>query len=336
MGPERAPAPGQLPAPRPGELDQQALTARQVIDNARIRVREAAGDDSEESYFPEGSVLRLVQGSRVVGLLYGQLGLTIGGTDPLNYIGTSEHTRDKELPFRRLAETAEMFETVFFGSREEADDVVDRVFLMHTHVKGETSKAAGPYPKASPYAAFDPDRSLWTMACMAYPAVSLYETLERPLSEDEREDFWQDYLLVGELFGLSPDNAPRTYTDFQQYMKDRLSGGELHLTEAAKSMGEEICFNTPIPRFPKASREIMNLIMRGMLPEEVREMYGIAYSPVQAAAFRATVLSIRLGGNFLPDAVMNGDNTLFFKLVAKEEARLQSLGRQAVMPENPY
>lgn len=336
MGPESARAPGQLAAPQPGELDQQALSARQVIDNARDRVREAAGDGPDEGYFPEGSVLRLVQGSRRVGLLYGQLGLAIGGTDPLNYIGTSEHTKSKELPFKRLARTAEMFETVFFGSREAADAVVDRVFRLHTRVKGETSEAAGPYPKATPYAAFDPDRSLWTMACMAYPAVSLYEKLERPLSGDEREDFWQDYLLVGELFGLSRDDAPPTYPAFQRYMKDRFNSGELHLTDAAKYMGKQVAFNTPIPRFPKASREVMNLVMRGMLPEEVREMYGISHNPVEAGAFRAAALAIRLGGKFLPDAVAQGDNTLFFKLVAKEEDRLKGLGQQAVMPKNPY
>jgi uncharacterized protein (DUF2236 family) len=327
---------GQLPLAPEGEPDQLALEAGEVINRARSRVREAAIGGPDEGYFPEGSTLRMVQASRVVGLLYGQLGLAMGGTDPLNYVGNSEHTRHKELPFGRFAETAEAFETIFFGTRDQADTVVDRVFLMHKRVRGETAQGVDTHPKGTPYAAFDPKRMLWTMACMAYPAVTLYETLEHPLSDNEREDFWQDYVLFGELFGLSPGDAPQTYPQFQQYMSDRFSSGELFLTDAAKDMGKEVCFNTPIPRFPALAREHMNRVLLGLLPEEIRELYDLEYGPREERAFQTTASAIRLGNQLLPKAVTRGDNSYFFKLVAKEEERLQGLGKQAVMQANPY
>jgi uncharacterized protein (DUF2236 family) len=327
---------GQLTVAPEGEPDQLALEAREVINRARSIERAAAIDGPDEGYFPKGSTLRKVQASRAVGLLYGQLGLTIGGTDPLNYVGTSEHTRNRELPFSRLAETAEAFETIFFGTRAEADAVAERVFLMHKPVKGEITQDVGTHPKGTAYAAFDPKRMLWTMACMAYPAVTLYETLEHPLSGNEREDFWQDYVLFGKLFGLSPYDAPQTYPQFQQYMKDRFSSGELHLTEAAKEMGKEIAFNTPIPRFPAFARKNMNRVLLGLLPEEIRQLYELEYGPSEKRAFQATVSAIRLGNLTLPRAVTRGDNSYFFKLVAHEEERLQGLGQQAVMQANPY
>jgi uncharacterized protein (DUF2236 family) len=233
------------------ELDPLAVSARAVIDGARERVREASIGLPDEGYFPPGSALRMVQRSRRVGLLYGQVGLAIGGTDPLNYIGNSEHSRNKDIPFQRLAETAQLFETIFFDSREAADSVVDQVFLMHTRVKGTTSEAVGPHPKGTAYAAFDTDRALWTIGCMADPAIRLYEKLERPLAGEEREAFWQDYRLFGELFGVPRDKTPPTYPEFQAYMQERLSSNELYLTPSAKYLGEQVCFHTPIPRFPK-------------------------------------------------------------------------------------
>ena len=63
-----------------------------------------------DGYFPRGeSVLRQVQEERLVGLFYGQRALCIGALAPLNYVGTSEHTRAKLTPFKRLVHTGNAF-----------------------------------------------------------------------------------------------------------------------------------------------------------------------------------------------------------------------------------
>jgi len=74
-------------------------------------------------YFPEGSILRKVHSERAVGLFYGQRALMIGALNPLAFVGTIEQTNAKLKPFQRLAHTAEVFETIFFGTRDEADKV---------------------------------------------------------------------------------------------------------------------------------------------------------------------------------------------------------------------
>ena len=73
-------------------------------------------------YFPAGeSVLRRVHAERAVGLNYGQRALMIGAAHPVNFIGTQANTRSGARPFLRLAHTARIFETIFFGTRAEAD-----------------------------------------------------------------------------------------------------------------------------------------------------------------------------------------------------------------------
>lgn len=315
------------------ELDFMALSdqAWQVIESARSRVNELAADQPDLGYYQEGSTLRMVHRCRSVGLSFGQLGLLMGSTDAINFVGTAEHTQNRDRPFARLATTAKMFETIFFASRKRADKVGDIVFEMHKDVNGYLAEAVGPYTAGTPYAALDPDRLLWTLACIAYPAVSLYETFERPLSNEEREEIWQDYLLFGELFGLSRDDAPEDYADFQHYMKNRLTSGELYLTEPAKYMGEQVCFNTPIPFATKPFRQFMNLVLRGMLPEEIREMYDIPHGKVEEAVFKVAVIALRTG-KFLPDFLTKGDNTMFFKLVAQQEESLEGSDSHTVMP----
>src|SRR5207302_10096638 len=87
---------------------------------------------SAKGYFPPGkSVLRRVMRERAVGLLYGQRALMLGALQPLAFIGTMQRSKAQRSPFRRLAHTAEMFDAVFFGSREEADRALAFTARLH-------------------------------------------------------------------------------------------------------------------------------------------------------------------------------------------------------------
>ena len=164
----------------------------------------------EDHYFPPGrSIARMVHGERSVGLLYGQRALLIGALEPLTYTGTMLSTRAANKPFKRLARTAKIQETVFLGTRAEADEVLAGVHALHETIKGELPEAAGVHPAGTAYSAFDPELMLWTLAVIADSGRAMYEAMVRPLSEEERESLWQDYVLFGELFRLPRAEMPR-------------------------------------------------------------------------------------------------------------------------------
>src|SRR5437763_16643283 len=120
---------------------------------------------NDDGYFPRGSsILRLVHEEHLVGLLYGQRALCIGALAPLNYLGTSLHSYAKLNPFKRLAHTGKAFELIYFGTRAEADRVLSYVNRLHEQVKGTLPEDAGQFPAGTPYAAFDPELMLWTVA----------------------------------------------------------------------------------------------------------------------------------------------------------------------------
>ena len=282
-------------------------------------------------YFPRGeSVLRRVQGERAVGLLYGQRALLIGALDPRNYIGTARHSRYREQPFRRLAATGKMFESVFFGDREEADRVLAVVARMHSAVEGELGEQAGTFGPETPYAAFDPELMLWTIAVAADSAAHFYETLVRRMEPDELDRFWAEWVRFGELFGMPAEVAPVGWADFRDWFDGRLATEEMHLTEEARRVGFGVAFRIPMGPAQPLARDVHNLIMLGSLPAGVRDRYGLGWSRFQQIAYGAAVRGLRASRPITPKVLARGRNDVQFDNVARSEKRLFEAGRPPI------
>jgi uncharacterized protein (DUF2236 family) len=279
---------------------------------------------SDDGYFPrESSVLRRVHEERAVGLLYGQRALAIGAIMPLNFLGTMLHTHSRQKPFQRLAHTGKAFETIYFGSREEADAVLASVHRLHDQVNGTLPDAAGPYAAGTAYSAFDPALMLWTVVVIADSAQTFYELLVGKLSDEDREALWRDYVRFGELFGMPRAVAPRSYAEFRTYWNERLASDDVHLSEDARYVGSAIMFEIPVPAVQAPAMRLHNLIVLGSLPARVRQLYGLRWTPAHAAAFRAAVRPLRASRPLVPGFVRSGPNTGFFdRVAATESARI--------------
>ncbi len=280
-----------------------------------------------DGYFPPGSVLRRVHSERAVGLLYGQRALAIGAIAPLNFVGTRLHTRAPEKPFARLARTGKMFETIFFGSRDEADAVLRVVHGMHEAVRGELPGDAGPAPAGTPYSAFDPELMLWTVAVIAESAKTFHELFVGALEPSELDELWADYVRFGELFGMPAQVAPGSWAEFEEYFEARLSSPESHLTEEARETGLSILFGIPVPSLNAPAMRLHNVVMLGALPRRVRSMYRLRCSPADALAFRIAVTGLRAPRPLAPAFLRRGRNTRFFDQVAETERRRIDAGK---------
>jgi uncharacterized protein (DUF2236 family) len=276
--------------------------------------------DDREHYFPPGeSVARRVHGERSVGLLYGQRALLIGALEPLTYTGTMLSTRSGEWPFRRLARTAKIQETVLLGTREEADKALAGVRKLHERVNGALPEAAGVHPAGTPYSAFDPELMLWTLAVIADSGREMYETMVRPLSEDERERLWQDYAFFGELFGLPRSEVPGSYREFKAWWDGKLSSPDLQATPHGLEMAPLVAFEQPVPGPARANLAAQNHVIKGTLPPRVREIFGIRWTNAHEATFRAVAASHRRARHLFPRRVRRGRNDVFFDVVTRGE-----------------
>ena len=158
---------------------------------------------------------------------------------------------------------------------------------LHERIKGTLPEAAGAHPAGAAYSAFDPELMLWTLAVIADSGREMYETMVRPLSEEEREDLWQDYVRFGELFGLPRSEVPASHLEFQS-----LVGGEAGLTRSARDRaraGDGAAGRLPPAGAGAGARQprAQNHIIKGTLPPRVREIFGIRWTRAHEASFRA-------------------------------------------------
>ncbi|HVO55988.1 MAG TPA: oxygenase MpaB family protein [Solirubrobacterales bacterium] len=276
----------------------------------------------ETHYFPPGrSMARRVHGDRAVGLLYGQRALLIGALEPLTYTGTMLSTKANDRPFARLARTAKIQETVFLGTREEADRALAGVHRLHQRIKGTLPEAAGPHPAGAAYSALDPKLMLWTLAVIADSGRAMYETMVRPLSEAEREALWQDYVRFGELFALPRGEVPATAREFDAWFAGRLASPDLHATAHALEMAPLVAFRQPVPAAARLNVAAQNLVIKGTLPPRVREIFGIEWNGAHESAFRSLAAAHRRARHAMPRRLRRGRNDVFFDSVARSERR---------------
>jgi uncharacterized protein (DUF2236 family) len=261
----------------------------------------------------------MVHGERSVGLLYGQRALLIGALEPLTYTGTMLSTRAMDKPFKRLARTAKIQETVLLGTREEADEALDGVHRLHEKIRGELPEDAGVHPAGTPYSAFDPELMLWTLAVIADSGRAMYEAMVRPLTDREREALWQDYVLFGELFRLPRSEMPDSYREFQAWFDGKLASPDLQATDHGLEMAPLVAFEQPVPPPARGNLAIQNHIIKGTLPPRVREIFGIRWTRAHESSFRAITAAHRRARRVFPYTVRRGRNDYFFDVVTRAE-----------------
>ena len=219
--------------------------------------------------------------------LSGPRALLMQATHPVAFAGFFTHTGSLAEPYERLARTAEVMDTIAFGSRAQADRMTRRVRAMHRRVRGELREPAGIFPAGTPYAADDPELLLWILACLVDSALLVYQRYVGPLTRDERDAYWQDYKTIGHLFGLRDEDLPEAIEDFEEYMHEMLTGEVLHVSDEARRLAVQIVMNPPVPTAAVPLLKSANVATVGLLPERVRRAYGFSWDPVRGLVVRA-------------------------------------------------
>jgi uncharacterized protein (DUF2236 family) len=189
-------------------------------------------------------------------------------------------------PYERLRRTARVMDTVAFGSRADADRATRRVRAMHKRVRGELAAPAGRFPAGTPFAADDPELLLWVLATLVDSALVVYDRYVASLSWEERDAYWQDYRVVGRLFGLGEDEMPADIDAFDAYMTRMLHGDDLFVTAAARKLAIEIVMRPPVPLARRPVLELVNFMTVGLLPARLRKQYGLSWDPLRELALR--------------------------------------------------
>lgn len=122
-----------------------------------------------------------------------------------------------------------------------------RVRAMHRRVRGALAEPVGRYAAGTRYRADDPELLMWVVFSLVDSAVVVYGKYVRSISREEEAARWQDYRVIGRLFGLSDLDMPGTLDDLERYRREMLDGDRLHVSRWARNRARKIVLEPPVP-----------------------------------------------------------------------------------------
>jgi uncharacterized protein (DUF2236 family) len=142
---------------------------------------------------------------------------------------------------------------------------------VHDRVFGEVTdrlpSGIDPY-----YSANDPQALLWVAATLLDTSVRAYELCIRPLSDSEKEQYYQDGKRFGQLFGVPHSLYPDTWVDFQKWMQSSVQSGRIFVTPTARDILNGLLSATVFTRLLAP----VNYSMAAMsLPTELVDQFGL-------------------------------------------------------------
>lgn len=255
--------------------------------------------------FDDHSMIRRVHRERAV-MLHGARTLLMQAAHPLAFRGFWSTTSAQEPAeaYPRLQRTAEAMATAVYGSAADAEAMGERVRGIHARMRGHLAEDAGPWPAGTPWRADDPELLLWILAALVDSAMVVHDRFVRPLRHEEREAFWRDYREVGRLFGLAPDDMPRTVRAFDAYVAGTLASDRIEVMPEAREAGRRIVLAPPVPLALRPAILAVNEVTTSLLPPKVRRGFGLRRDPGRDLAVRAVGgWSRRVLRPLLPDSV---------------------------------
>ena len=170
-----------------------------------------------------------------------------------------------------------------FGDGPTAERAIRRLNGVHATVRGdvhdgEASRVSGVHS----YRALDPELLLWVQATLVVTSVRAYRRWVGSVSDIEADALWQEARGVGVRLGIPLQVSPVDWTALMHWWDRMLApNGPIQVTPTARRMAPML-LRPPLPLAPGWAVDLLALPGLGLLPERIREAYGVEWTPRRA------------------------------------------------------
>jgi uncharacterized protein (DUF2236 family) len=209
--------------------------------------------------------------------------LLLQSLHPLAMAAVAEHSDYRHDPWGRFQRTSTFLAMTTYGTETDAQRAVDRVRGVHRRVHGTA-------PDGRAYRADDPHLLGWVHVAEADSFLRAHQVYgEKPLREDEQDDYVADLARVGEALGVL--DPPRTRAE----LTERLAAyrPELRGTREARDAARFLALRPPLPLVARPPYAVLVATAVAMLPAWARLPLRLPYLPLAEAT------AIRLAGHAL-------------------------------------
>lgn len=247
---------------------------------------------------------------------------------PLVAAGVDEHSDFRADPWSRLAATLRSYLTIVYGTTAAARGEIRRLNAFHRGITGPG------------YSARDPELSLWVHATLIDSTIVTNDAWLEPMSRDRRMIFYAEMRPVGRAFGVPESMMPRDLDSFEVYVADMLAPtGPVRVSAVARELAQVVLRPPlePLAAWMPCESAVRPLLARipaslhawtlwpavGLLPEGVRDGYGLTWGPRERLVSRWLLASWRAWRPLLPES---------FRQIAKARAADRRIAPGEIAP----
>ena len=178
----------------------------------------------------------------------------------------------------RLRSTVGAMLAITFGDCARRDAAVAGIRAIHRRVNGVLTADVGPFRAGTPYSAEDPELLLWVHTTLIESIVITYGRLVGPLSAAERDDYCAASSALPVDLGADAAAVPRTWDALVATNQRVIASGTLAVGPETRVLASALLDEGPSRLVPPA-RWLNRTITIGLLPEPVRALYQLDWSP---------------------------------------------------------
>jgi uncharacterized protein (DUF2236 family) len=229
--------------------------------------------------FGPDSVSWQVHGDFSSMLIGGISALLMQALHPLALAGVWDHSNFRQDMLGRLRRTGQFISGTTFGSRQDAEWLIDKVRTIHLQVVGTA-------PDGRPYAASDPDLLTWVHVAEVSSFLAAHLRYRNPnLSPADQDRYYAEIALVAERLGAR--DIPRSRREVGDYLA-RMQP-QLLCDERSREV-LRLLLAAPAPsRLAKPFGALMMKAGIDLLPDWASAMLDVSQNPLQRQLIRASV-----------------------------------------------
>ena len=230
---------------------------------------------SREGLFGPDSMMWRLSGMALPGSFGAGRALLLQVAHPWVTAGIDEHSVVRNDPLGRARRTFYHILSVTYGSMPQVMASANQVRDIHEEIEGHLPEESGAFARGSEYRANEINAMIWVHATLWETIVHMYEKMEEPLTQQEKDRFYEETKLFAMLFGIPESALPADWNEFMDYNRAMWASPQLTVTPAAMRLKDDLFKAQSIWMiFPMWGQEI---ITSAELPPRIRDQYDMKY-----------------------------------------------------------
>lgn len=194
--------------------------------------------------------------------------------------GVDNHSSFAYKPLHRLRTTLTYVYCMAFGTKEEKRAIITIVNRAHAEVRGPD------------YSADDPKLQIWVAATLYASGIYIYEEVYGEMGPRKADHIYQEFSVLAISLRVPPEMWPKDRKAFWRYWETTVAG--LKITPHAQNVAEDLLNNKHLFLPLRMTLPIVRLMTAQMLPDRVREGYGLKTGRFRRTIYKSVMLGTKV------------------------------------------